>query len=501
MSLDIPLLQVMKHKKDYLRLYRTVNDRAFDIRTTTVLADFGKYFDEFTDVEVIPLAGEFATWFTVQHRSVKPEDMAVYRQIFTQCAGEPNEEVKSVIVAKLLEANLAVLVADIADRWTRGEEINIGPLVRKTIDDFEADCQRKVKIPFVEIGDNLFKDAVNNTGLRWRTECLNICMRPLRVGDFGILAARPDAGKTSFIADNITYMATQMPSYFENGNRPIIWFNNEGPGDRIQERIIQAALGLPASKIVKLQKAGRLWTDYTVAIGGDMLRIRVLDVHGYKSWQIEEIVKQTQPGLVVFDMIDNIKFDGEVLNGGQRTDQVLEGMYQWARELAVRYKLIALATSQISNDGEGLAYPTLGMLKDSKTGKQGAADFIITLGKKSEIMYENIRFVGLTKNKLHVEGQKRSPNAEVVFAATEGRFYSVKESVLNVNPNNGRGDDNQEVVQPEGEPVRSTELGGVDGSEATQDGSRLPASVGTGTNQGVAGEDALAILAQYLGGI
>lgn len=502
MSLDITLLQVMKHKKEYLRLHRTVNDRAFDMRTTTVLADFGKYFNEFPDCTVVPLQGEFATWFTVQHRGVKPEDMAVYRQIFSQCAAEPNEDVKAVVVAKLLEANLAVLVADIADRWTRGEEINIGGLVRKVIDEHEADCERKVKIPFVDIGDNLFKDAVNNTGIRWRTEALNLSMRPLRAGDFGILAARPDAGKTSFIADNITFMATQLPTYYENDKRPIIWFNNEGPGERIQERIIQASLGLPASKIVKLQKAGQLWTDYTAAIGGDMLRIRVLDVHGYKSWQIEEIIKQTQPGLVVFDMIDNIKFDGEVLNGGQRTDQVLEGMYQWARELAVRYKLIALATSQISNDGDGLAYPTLGMLKDSKTGKQGAADFIITLGKKNEQAYENIRFIGLTKNKLHVEGQKRSPCSEVVFAATEGRFYSVKEAALNVSANDGRRDDDPKVVQPEGEPVRSTELGSVDGSEATQgSGSGLPAPDSTGANQGLAGEDALAILAEDLGGI
>jgi hypothetical protein len=34
-----------------------------------------------------------------------------------------------------------------------------------------------------------------------------------------------------------------------------------------------------------------------------------------------------QPALVVFDMIDNIRFGGEVANGGQRTDQLLEAMY------------------------------------------------------------------------------------------------------------------------------------------------------------------------------
>ncbi|WYW03408.1 DnaB-like replicative helicase [Pseudomonas phage vB_PpuP-Konnatiik] len=484
----------MKHKKEYLRLHRTVNDRAFDLRTSTVLADFGKYFDEFPDCTKIPVDAEFGTWFTVAHRTVKQEDMAVFRQMFKQVAQEPTDEVKTALVGSLLEANVAVLVSDIAERYTRGDEVSLAKALRRIVDEYEADVERKVKIPFVDIGDNLFKDAVNNTGLTWRLDALNLSMRPLRVGDFGILAARPDAGKTSFIADAITFMACQIPANFDNANRPIIWFNNEGPGERIQERIIQAALGLPASKLVKLQKAGRLWTDYTAAIGGDLLRIRVLDVHGYKSWQIEEIIKQTNPALVVFDMIDNIKFDGDVLNGGQRTDQVLEGMYQWARELAVRFKLIALATSQISADGDGLAYPTLGMLKDSKTGKQGAADFIITLGKKNEAAYENIRFIGLTKNKLHVEGQKRSPATEVIFAATEGRFYSIKESKVSVDINDGRGDDDKVELPTQGEPVRSPELGGVDGGKGSEGGSGLPADLSPGADQGVAGEDALALL-------
>lgn len=486
-------MQVLKYRKEYQRLHRTVNERAFDARTSTVVADFGKYFADFPDCNVIPLQGEFATWFVLQHRTLTEENMAVYRQIFRQCAADASDEVKSFVVSKLLEANLCVMAADIADRWTRGDEVNIGSALRSIIDSYEADVERKVKIPFVDIGDNLFKDAVNHAGLKWRLECLNMSMRPLRAGDFGILAARPDAGKTSFIADNICFMAPQIKEYFEDPTRPIIWFNNEGPGDRIQERIVQASLGLPASKLVTLQKSGKLWDAYKEAIGGDMFKIRVLDVHGYKSWQIEEIIKQTNPALVVFDMIDNIKFDGEVMNGGQRTDQVLEGMYQWARELAVRYKLVALATSQISAEGDGLAYPTLGMLKDSKTGKQGAVDFIITLGKKNEIMYENIRFIGLTKNKLHVEGQKRSPHAEVVFAATEGRFYSLKEAALDVSANDGRGDDNQDVVPTESKPVRSAQPSGVDGGQGAERDSGLPETVGAGTNQGLASEDALGL--------
>jgi len=62
------------------------------------------------------------------------------------------------------------------------------------------------------------------------------------------------------------------------------------------------------------------------------------------------------------------------------------------------------------------------MLKDSKTGKQGAADFIITLGTSNDPSLEAIRFIGTTKNKLRLEGQPQSPRAQMVMDATGGRY-------------------------------------------------------------------------------
>ena len=79
-------------------------------------------------------------------------------------------------------------------------------------------------------------------------------------------------------------------------------------------------------------------------------------------------------------------------------------------------------TSQISADGDGLAYPTLPMLKDSKTGKQGAADFILTMGASNDPLLGNTRFIGATKNKLNREGAPRDPRCEVVFDAQRGRL-------------------------------------------------------------------------------
>lgn len=431
MSLDVSLLQLMKHRKNYKQLIRTVNDRAIDNKTKIILDDFGKYFEAVPDCETIPLTGAFLTWFsTVAHRTLKPEDVAVYKAMFAQAEPDMDECTKDMLVAKLLEADLAVAASDLAEQWHRGDEVDIARVLRSLVDEYESEVKRKVKIPVVELSEDLFDEDKNNTGFRWAWDCLNESMRPLRGGDFIILAGRPDKGKTTAIAHNLTAMAPQVSKVYPGQHRQILWFNNEGPGKRIMKRIIQSTLGVPLSKVIEKQNAGTLWDEYEQLIGGDKFIIKVIDIHGFRSWQVEEILKQMPPALVVFDMIDNIRFDGEMINGGQRTDQMLEAMYQWGRDMAVRYDCPIIATSQISAEGDGLAFPTLSMLKDSKTGKQGAADAIITLGAKNEAAYNNIRFIGLTKNKLALEGRAQSPRAELILDGPAGRFLQAEGGAL-----------------------------------------------------------------------
>lgn len=443
MSLDVTLLQVMKERKQYNKLRKLVNPRALDLRTSAILADFGKYFEEVPDCKVIPMTREFRAFFAAAHRTLTEDQFSVYFAMFDQISQEPDEVAKGLLVEKMLEADLAVQLSDIAEKWTRGEEIDLGKIIRKLADDHESEVQRRVDIPFVKMTDDMFDEDVRNDGLTWRWECLNHVMRPLRGGDFIIIAGRPDKGKTTMLADNLTFMAPQVArandAAFEvwkaagrvPEDRPpvryIQWFNNEGPGKRIMKRIVQSALGIPMSQIVEKQNAGTLWQEYEAIVGGYRTVIQVLDVHGYKSWQIEEVIRQVKPALMIFDMIDNIQFDGALLNGGQRTDQMLEAMYQWGRDLAVRHDCPVIATSQISADGDGMAYPTLSMLKDSKTGKQGAADAIITIGAKNEPAFENTRFIGLTKNKLRLEGRPQSPRAELILDGPSGRYIEAKQ--------------------------------------------------------------------------
>jgi replicative DNA helicase len=120
-------------------------------------------------------------------------------------------------------------------------------------------------------------------------------------------------------------------------------------------------------------------------------------------------------------MIDNIRGFGDMA----RTDLMLEEMYKWARERSVKYDCIGLATSQISNDGDGMQFPTLGMLKDSKTGKQGACDFQLMIGASNDPGLAGSRFISLPKNKLRRPDGASDPRAEVVFDAVRARYRDI----------------------------------------------------------------------------
>jgi len=294
--------------------------------------------------------------------------------------------------------------------------------VRAVTDEMEADTVKKVRSVEVltDIAEMMEEDE-NDTGLHWRLGGLNRSMRPLRGGDFGVVAGRPDKGKTTFLTSELSYMAKQIDDIYPGEDRSIVWFNNEGPGKRIKYRLYQSALNATVPQMIEWNKDGSLHTRYVEAIGRANA-IRIFDIHDWWNWEVEDLLKTLKPALIVFDMIDNIKFAGGAANNGQRTDQLLEEMYKWGRNLSVKLDVPTLATSQISADGDGLSYPTLSMLKDSKTGKQGACEFIITIGALNEVTMQNSRFINTTKNKLHKIGGPREPRCEVEFDGLRGRY-------------------------------------------------------------------------------
>lgn len=413
--IDLNLLRIVKYRADFYKMRGRVPKEALDAQTSVLMDDFQHYFSELPEHEKIDHA-TFIPIFRARHPTLAPESRAGYETIIKNALTvDVGEDEKNTIMRSMLELRLGTQLANMLAKFDAGDLPNIQGALSQALDEFKADAGiRDIDYIRDDIGD-LLAEEISDAGWRWRLECLNQSVRGLRPGDFGIIAGRPDKGKTTFIASELTYLAAQLPP-----GQPAVWLNNEGPGKRIIPRLYQAALGAKVSELIGWNATGKLKSMYA-DIMGFVDRIRVIDIHNADCFTVEAIVERNNPGIVVYDMIDNIRGFGDAA----RTDLGLERMYQWGRELAVKHGHAGLATSQISNEGDGLQFPTLGMLKDSKTGKQGACDFQLMIGASNDPGLQSVRYIGMPKNKLRREGAAPDPRATVKYDPQRARYEDI----------------------------------------------------------------------------
>jgi KaiC/GvpD/RAD55 family RecA-like ATPase len=262
--------------------------------------------------------------------------------------------------------------------------------------------------------EDLLSKTYSDGGLSFRLEALRKMLGPLRKGNFGFIFARPETGKTTFLASEITYMAEQL----KEGDGPILWCNNEQVDDEVFLRVYQAGLGITIEQL--LSNKTHWQAEFHKRFGNKILMPR-----NFVSTKqnVERLVKRYKPSLMVFDQIDKIKgFDAD------REDLLLGAIYQWARELAKQYCPI-VAVCQADGSGEGQKWLTMANVANAKTAKQAEADWILGIGKTHDVGWETIRFLHLSKNKLMgdegTDPTMRHGKVEVVIKPEIGRYEDI----------------------------------------------------------------------------
>jgi hypothetical protein len=262
--------------------------------------------------------------------------------------------------------------------------------------------------------EELVNGSIRNHGLRWRLSTLNQMLGSLRTGDFGFIFARPETGKTTFLASETTYMAEQLTE--DSG--PIIWFNNEEQGNKVKLRCYQASLGLTLPQLFADLPGNK--QKYMEKTQG---KLKMYDDGNIHKNTVDKICQQYKPSLLIFDQIDKVQgFHND------REDLRLGAIYIWARELAKKYCPV-IGVCQSDGTGEGVKWLTMAHVANAKTSKQAEADWILGIGKIPDQGYEGIRYLHASKNKLLGDDDtlpdQRHGKREVLINAQLARYEDI----------------------------------------------------------------------------
>jgi len=304
---------------------------------------------------------------------------------------------------RCVAGELAKVALDVEDGTAKLDELmdKVNEFEHQQIESIEAQA---VNMDLV----NLYESQIQTPGLRWRLDWLNKSLGSLRKGDFGFIFARPETGKTTFLASEMTHMVSQTDG-------DILWFNNEEQGKKVAVRCFQALFGVTNKELFEEKEINA--DEYNQKIGN---RIKIYDFEDSNNTsRIEAIIKDTNPSLIIFDQIDKIRgFKND------RYDLELKKLYQWAREIAKGYAPV-IAVSQAGGTGEGKLWLTMDDVDSSKTAKQGEADWILGIGKEQDNT-SNMRFLNISKNKLLGDKDTlpdlRHGNAQVLIKPEIARY-------------------------------------------------------------------------------
>ena len=399
--MDYDILHLCSQSKENFQKYRRYVKPHIVVKETNIILDgMDKYYKTFPGVTEFNWDAFSAYLIADQSKRLTDDSIVKLRMTLTKAKMFTPHHAHEEVIKTIIELDYLSQIMEECERVQEGssdlEHVHI--LATDALKSVERYIEKDEL--FVSADLSSIADRISSSGYEWRLDVLNRSLGPLRTGNFVIVAARVEVGKTTFLASEVSYIAQQLPK-----GRPVVWVNNEEESSVVFFRIVQAALGKESKDIIADSKVAM--QSYSTLMGGDKNKIRVTkDTNHVRD--LETLFREVNPGLIVFDQLD--KVDG-FNKGDDREDIKLGKIYKWARELARTYGPV-IAASQLSASVVDLKDPPfIGMdaLRGSKTDKPGEADVVLTIGKYKEPKSpeeEMIRTINVPKNKLPGGGSK-----------------------------------------------------------------------------------------------
>jgi len=246
-------------------------------------------------------------------------------------------------------------------------------------------------------------------GLKWRLNCLNVSLGPLRKGVLGHIFARVETGKSAMWISEVAHMLPQLAP----DQTCVICFNEEGGRDIIY-RLYSAVLGKTYNQLIA--NPAQAEKDF-YAKGGN--KVVFIDRPVLYRTEMERVFSKYNPGLIIIDNLDKVKgFEAD------RNDLILAAIYKWARTMAKTYAPV-LSVGQADVSANNTKWLSEAQMADSKTGKPAELDFIIGIGRMDVEGQEWVRYISVPKNKL-----RGDENTDENFR--HGRFETLLKNELSI---------------------------------------------------------------------
>ena len=386
MSYDLDLLRLVADKTAYNRFKDHVKKYNVSSITKDVFDVMGEYWANYPTHTKVDWPTLKTFFYIVKGKGIKKP--AEYDRLFDNVESAPAGHLEESILNKLIETDYATRIYNEVlgiSVGTPGKSLaNISPLLVEYNKEVGAIVKRSDV--FVSPSLSYISSVVSSKGLDWRLKELNVSLGPLRKGDFIIIAARPESGKTTMVASEATYMMGQIAA-----DEHVIWINNEEASNKVMMRCIQAHSQVTTGDLLAdTAKYEKKFLDG----GGDRFLVLDDDSPIKSAYKMDALFAEYKPGLIIFDQLDKV---GGFSN--ERDDLRIGALYEWARNVAKTYCPV-IAVSQVDGTGEGEKWIKMNQLRGSKTDKIGEADAIVTIGKSNEAGMDLDRFIHVPKNKL-----------------------------------------------------------------------------------------------------
>ena len=382
-SLECKIISFCLRKECYDRVKNILNKDMFEGEWAPLwqsLVDaHAEYSGDFT-------GGELQAYFDSKHPALPDSTRIRYWEHFEtlQDSIGNNIDLQERVIRDLWMRHRARMISELSVNIFLGKENNFGELKRLIESTAEDSIGEKATYTEVDMGLNELLDSLTlEPDFPFNWEPLSGYVPGLDRGHFGIIFARPETGKTTFVS----FLAKK---FLEQGLTVAVW-GNEEPAVRTKLRIIQSYFKATRKELSEgRDKFAEVWRSEI----GD--RLHVLDCVGTTIQEIDDWCKINKPDIVFIDQLDKVKIAGKYNRG----DEKLKEIYLQAREIAKRNKCLVWGVSQASAEAESMMHVEYQYLDNSKTGKAGEADLIIGIGRTGDRSPENTkRYVCISKNK------------------------------------------------------------------------------------------------------